>query len=285
MINNIPSIYMRFPEGKGKALTFSYDDGMILDPRLIGILDKNNLKATFKINSGIFYDSDKIPEKYSIYRRMTKEKVIETYANTPHEVAIHGFTHSFLETLPSAAVVHEVLHDRERLEALFGKIIRGMAYPYGTYNDNVIEALRACGILYARTVRSTGTFDIPTDWLRLPATCHHADPRLMELAEKFTKMETKRHSQLFYVWGHSYEFGEADNWNVIEEFAEYMSGRDDIWYATNIEIFEYIEDFKRLIYSADCSIVRNPTNRTLYFSLNNVPNVIAIKPGETLKLY
>ena len=45
---------------------------------------------------------------------------------------------------------------------------------------------------------------------------------------------------MFYLWGHSYEFDENDNRDVIEKFAEFVGGRDDIWYATNIEIYDYV---------------------------------------------
>lgn len=37
--------------GKKKALTFSYDDGVTQDVRLIEMFNKYNLKATFNLNS------------------------------------------------------------------------------------------------------------------------------------------------------------------------------------------------------------------------------------------
>ena len=37
--------------GKMKAVTFSYDDGVTQDIRLIELLNKYNLKATFNLNS------------------------------------------------------------------------------------------------------------------------------------------------------------------------------------------------------------------------------------------
>lgn len=42
------SILMRFPEGKCKALTLSYDDGIRQDRRLLEIInDRKNLVADF----------------------------------------------------------------------------------------------------------------------------------------------------------------------------------------------------------------------------------------------
>ena len=82
-------------------------------------------------------------------------------------------------------IAYEVLADRDNLEKLFGKIVRGFAYPYGTYSDEAIDTLRTCGIAYARTVVSTHNFEIPNDWLCLHPTCHHDDPKLDELCDRF----------------------------------------------------------------------------------------------------
>ena len=275
--------YMRFPEGKVKALTLSYDDAVEQDIRFIDILNSHGLKCTFNINSGLYAPEGTVYPEGQIHRRMTEAQATKLYTNSGHEVAVHAYTHPFLENLTPSAVAIEILRDRETLEAQFGGVVRGMAYPYGTYSDSVVEVLKNCGIVYARTTKSTEKFDIPTDWLRLPATCHHTNKRLMELAKAFAETEYIRTPKLFYLWGHTYEFEDSNNWNVIEEFAEYIGGRDDIWYATNIEIYEYIDDYKRLIFSADGKRVKNPTARTLYLATSK--NTFTVAPNETVDLF
>ena len=282
-ITTTPSIFVRFPEGRAKVLTFSYDDGFIHDERLLKLFDKYNFKATFNISTGKYWPEDKDYRDDWIWNYYKKSEASAAYGNTVHEIGVHGFSHPFLETLPPASIAHEVLNDREQLEEQFGTIIRGMAYPKGSFSDKVVDVLKSCGIVYARTVKSSYNFDLPKDWLRLSSTCHHNDPKLMELANKFVDMKIRFHSQMFYLWGHSYEFIQKDNWNVIEEFAEFMSGREDeIWYATNIEIYEYLEDFNHLIFSADLTRVKNPTARKLWFSLDS--KLVSIEPGETKKI-
>ena len=86
---------------------------------------------------------------------------------------------------------------------------------------------------------------------------------------------------MFYVWGHAYEFVRDDNWHIIEEFAEKVGGKEDIWYATNMEIWEYTENFKRLVFSLDERYVYNPTAQTMYFLLNR--KLYAVAPGQTVK--
>lgn len=273
-------ILMRFPEGKKKAVTLSYDDGVEQDIRLIEIMRKNGLKGTFNLNSGCFAPEGRVYPKGTIHRRMTKAQCVSLYKENGMEAAVHGLTHPWLEKLPEVICTYEILQDRMNLEKEFETIVRGMAYPFGTYNDSVVETLKKCGIAYARTTISTENFGMPEDWLRMPATCHHNNPRLMELAKKFTETEVLNNPVLFYLWGHSYEFEADDNWNVIEEFAEYMGNREDIWYATNLEIYDYAAAFKQLIFSADGSMVYNPTEKELYFQTEANAKCICVKPGE-----
>lgn len=276
------SIFMRFPGGKSKALTLSYDDGVAQDIRLIEIMKKHGLKGTFNINSGLYApEGTTNPEGKG---RMSKSKCQEVYLNSGMEVAVHGLTHPYLEQLPENLCTYEVLQDRKNLEADFGYMIRGMAYPFGTTSDSVVASLKQCGIAYSRTTVSTEKFTIPTDWLRLPATCHHRNPRLMELARNFVDNAFLRGPGLFYLWGHSYEFDQNlpdNNWGIIEEFAEFMGNREDIWYATNIEIYDYIQAYNQLIFSMDYTKVYNPTCTTLYFK--TAKGEYQVKPGETVQ--
>lgn len=271
--------FLRFPGFKYKAVTFSYDDGGIFDKRLVQILDKHGLKGTFNLNSGLFGDE--------VARRLTKEEILELFQDSVHEVAIHGKKHRSLADAPMAMATDDVIADRVALEKLFDRIVTGMAYPFGTYNDEVVQMLQACGVEYARTIRSTEKFDIPTDWLRMPATCHHKNPRLMELAREFVDLTRPNHpwnqcARLFYVWGHSYEFNDNDNWHIIEEFAQFIGGREDIWYATNMEICKYVKAYDQLQFSALGDRVYNPTDRDVY--MRYFGKDVLVKAGQTVKL-
>lgn len=276
------SIFMRFPVGRAKALTLSYDDGVQQDIRLVDIMNKYGLKGTFNLNSGLYAAEGTVYPKGTIHRRMTEAQIKETFISSGQEVAVHALTHPFLEQLPSNLVVSEIIKDRENLEKQFGTIVRGMAYPFGTYSDTVVAALQACGIAYSRTVISTNDFRIPEDWLRLTATCHHNSPELKSLSKKFVEDKVTRAPYLFYLWGHSYEFESNDNWNVIEEFASFMGNRDDIWYATNIEIYDYIDAYNRLIFSTDGNRVMNPSCTNVFFEYDG--STIEIKAGAMIEI-
>jgi hypothetical protein len=269
---------MRFPGGRAKALTLSYDDGVFEDYRLIDIMTRHGLKGTFNINGGLFGQA---PAK-AHRERLTVEQTLALYLPSGNELALHGFTHPHMEEEPQDHLIYEVVQDRISLESKTGTIVRGMAYPFGTTSEAVVSALRAAGVAYARNVTSTHRFDLPSDWLRMPATCHHNDSKLTALCDAFLTMNRRPMDpcQLFYLWGHSYEFSFGDTtWHIIEQFAEKMGGHEDIWYATNIEICDYVRAYGQLRTSVDGKIVYNPTATTLYFNYGSTPVVLA--PGET----
>ena len=274
---------MKLKDGKSKVLTLSYDDGVVQDIRLIGILDKYGLKGTFNINTGRYLPEEKQRERF--YGRMKLSEAQALYKNSGHEVAVHSLTHPFLETLKKPQVLVEILEDRKNIEAQYGTLARGMAYPQGTYNNMVVDALEACGICYSRTTKATENFKFPENWLTLHPTCHHKNPKLMELAKKFVEEKPRYIAQnwMFYLWGHSYEFDQDlpdNNWGIIEEFAAYTGGKEDIWYATNIEIYDYIKAYEALQVSVDETIIHNPTTTDLWF--HHKGEIHCIKGGETL---
>lgn len=270
------NVYLLFPDGKPKALTFSYDDGVRDDIRLVDIFKSHGLFGTFNVNSGQFGARDSL---------LTADEVKNLYLPAGQELACHALTHPWLEKLPDDMALFEVLEDRKRLEALSGEIIRGMAYPYGTYSERTVELLGAAGIAYCRTTVSTNDFRLPADWLKLTATCHHNGEKLFEHAEKFVNATPSDHEHgwLFYVWGHSYEFPRDNNWDRIEKFAEQVSGKADVWYATNMQIYTYITAFRALQFSLNGGRVYNPSATPVWFSCAGKTYCVAA--GETVCLF
>jgi peptidoglycan/xylan/chitin deacetylase (PgdA/CDA1 family) len=276
-------MFMKLKDGKSKVLTLSYDDGVVQDIRLIGLMNKHGIKGTFNINTGCYFPEDK-ERMPSSHMRMRLSEAMDLYIGSGQEVAVHSLGHPYLEKMKPADVMREILEDRKNIEQQYGTLARGMAYPYGTYNDMVVEVLGLCGICYSRTVKSTRKFDFPENWLTLHPTCHHNDPKLMELAREFAdgKPLNALVCQMFYLWGHSYEFDNNDNWKVIEEFVEYVAGREDIWYATNIEIYDYVKAYERLQVSVDHAIVHNPSDIDVWFFEKG--ETYCVKAGQTLRL-
>jgi hypothetical protein len=212
--------------------------------------------------------------------RISPDEIPALYAG--HEVACHTVTHPTIARCPLPETAEEVLEDRRRLEAWTGCPVRGMSYPNGSVSREIENLLPSCGIRYARVVGSSDGFGLPEIPYRWQATCHH-NHRLMELGEQFLGLFKRQYLYLMYVWGHSYEFDDRNNWDLIEDFCRMMGGKEDIWYCTNIEFMDAMDDFARLRFSADNSFVSNPSARDCWISVNDGAPV-AIPGGSTVKL-
>lgn len=210
---------------------------------------------------------------------MNAAEIPELYKG--HEVAVHSLTHPFLDNLPAEEIIHEIWEDRKNIEKWFGYPVRGMAYPFGTYNQTVLGVLETLGIEYSRTVKQHENFSLPENFLEWHPTCHHVNPKLFDLAKDFIQNKPGNLS-LFYVWGHSYEFDVDENWELIEEFSKLISNKEDIWYATNIEIVDYLKALKNLKLSADKKLVYNPTAISLWLEVDG--KVVEVKSGELVKI-
>ena len=225
---------------KMKAVTFSYDDGVTQDKRLIEIFNRYGLKGTFNINSELLGKDGCLTYggKSVSHNKVSPDEVQELYKG--HEIAVHTLTHPHLPALSDEEIIRQVEKDRENLSRLAGYEVVGMAYPGGGVNfdlrvADIIE--KNTGVKYARTTVHTFGFDIQRDLLVFNPTVHHNDTkRCMELIDKFLALEPET-PQLLYIWGHSYEFDFCDNWDFAEEMCKKLSGKPDIFYGTNRECF------------------------------------------------
>ena len=226
-----------FPGNKHKAITFSFDDGVTQDRRLVQLFNKYGLKCTFNINSASLGKEGVCNyRKWSVPHNIIDPNEV-AYLYKGHEVAVHTVHHPDLTILSEKEIIDEVEEDRKCLEKLVNYPIVGMAYPFGTVNEKVVETIKNHSpIQYSRTILATYNFDLQKDLLTFNPTVHCMDFINLEmLARKF--VETKyEEDQIFYIWGHAYEFDFEDTWDRFEEILKYLSNRDDIFYGTNKEV-------------------------------------------------
>ena len=282
--------FLRFPGGKPKAVTLSYDDGWRSDLRLVEIINRYGIKCTFNINSGMM-------GKHEQSLALTADEIQKYILDAGHEVAVHGHKHMAPGLARPIDAIQDVLNCRLKLEKLYGRIIRGMAYPdvgigffqNGANYDNIRSYLQDLGIVYARvTSKDNCSFRLPDDWFAWRPTAHHDNPQLTEYVDKFLALHpdapetycASRYPRIFYLWGHSHEFADHSNWDLLDNFCEKISGQDDTWYATNIEVYEYVHAYDSLVFSADATRVYNPTLMTVWFCTDK--HLYSIEPGQTL---
>ena len=279
--------YLRFPGGKAKAITLSYDDGSRDDIKFLEIINKYGLKCTFNL----------VGKDIESERHLSNAFIQENMLGKGHEVANHGYFHRAQNKIRSIEGIRDIIDCRIALERSLGIIIRGMAYPDcaiepivepNTYN-RIQGYLGELGIVYARNCTGDNDkFGLPDNWLNWLPTAHHNNPQIMDYIDKFINLDVnsqyiaRRTPKLFYMWGHSFEFECRHNWDHLENLCQKLSGHDDVWYATNIEIYDYVQAYNSLVYSADGTRVYNPTLYTIWFDVDKTP--YTIKPGETLNI-
>lgn len=227
-------------EGKRKAVTFSYDDGVEQDIRLIDLFDKYGVKCTFNLNSGMFgvKGDDVRKGVYIRADRLKKEDIRNVYKN--HEIAAHTLTHPDLTGMSDREIIRQVEEDRIRLSELAGKEVRGLAYPGGgiNYNNRVAQLIRKyTGIQYARTTVNTDSFNRQRNLYTIRPNVYHVMnmKRLFQMGEKFLSLDSEE-DQILYIWGHSFEFDIGNTWGQFEDFLKMISGHKDIFYGTNSQV-------------------------------------------------
>lgn len=261
-----------FPGGVTRAVTFSYDDGTICDRKLVELFNKYNVKATFHLNSG------KFGMMHSWGEYIDEEEIEELYDG--HEVSAHAYTHPYFSHLTNNQMLREFLDDKRTLERLCHYPVRGMSYPFGEFFDEMIDVAKAVGLEYSRTVESTRNFNLPTDFMHWNPTCHHNDAA--SLLADFNHAPNWRTLSLFYIWGHSFEFDAENTWDKMEEFLKEISSYDNVWFATNIEIKDYLVAMRSIISDVDGKTLYNPSATTVYLKYKG--EILTVKAGQTLRL-
>lgn len=268
-----------YPEGKYKALILSYDDGTIEDLDLVGLLDKNNLKGTFNLNSAYLgtirgwpqQNGDTIFQKY-----VPKDSLNQIYTN--HEIAVHGAYHKDFINITKNEILEEVQTDLKVLKELTGREVTSMAYPFGNTNDTIAKFISSTKITNARTVNDTYGFDLPNEFLIWNPTCH--DSKVQEYFDKYLKLNESKLS-LFYVWGHSWEFKDKKRWDAMVEFCNRVGQEKGIWSVGTGEYSEYLKALDKVEF--DNGEIFNPKdNLTIWIKLSD--EIKKLEPGKRIKI-
>lgn len=274
-----------FPQGRKKAFTLSSDDGVTQDGRLTSLMKTYGIKGTFFLNSGLMGERDWLvqPGINASHYKYRAEEITEIYDG--FEIAVHTMTHPDLTRVPTAMAAWEISENKRHLESLVKHPIQGMSYPFGTYNNEVENTAKLCGIAYSRTVDTTGTFSLPDNFLLWNPTCHYCDSQRTALAQKFLKPVTAEEYQtplLYYVWGHAYQLDAYQDWEAIEKFFSLIGGHEEIWYADNMEICAYMQAVNNLIYSSCGTYITNPSSLDVWMQIDK--KTYHIPSGKTISV-
>lgn len=268
-----------YPNGNYKALILSYDDGTIEDLELVDLLNKNNLKGTFSLNSAYLGATRGWPQENgdTIYQKyVPKDSLNQIYTN--HEIAVHGALHKDFIKITENEILEEIQTDLKVLKELTGRDITSMAYPFGNTNDAIAKIVSTTQITNARTIDDTYTFDLPSNLLTWNPTCH--DSKVLEYAETYLNINASKLS-LFYAWGHSWEFKDKERWEAMVQFCNRIGQEKEIWSVGTGEYSEYLKALNYVEISDE--EIYNPTdNQTVWIRLSD--EIERLESGQRIEI-
>ena len=234
-----------------KYFAWSFDDGLEQDKRIIPILKKYGMGATFHLNSGMFGDktyegrignlgmtempADQYESKkthllpYVPHFRIPAEELKEVYAG--FEIASHTVNHVNLAKCSEEERLRQIRDDKKALSELFGQEVTGFAYPYGAGAKVSKDALQKAGIRYARLALSNPTYRFPEEPLAMPLSCWHVSSKAFQRINEFISLKPEKEDLFFLMFAHGYEFDfgtKESNWEKFEKICRLVSGQKDI---------------------------------------------------------
>lgn len=239
-----------------KYFCWNIDDGLEQDKRIVEILRRNGMGATFNLNSGMFgqkqmigrignYGIKNVPLaeykngfhflKYHESFRIPADEIKQVYQG--FEIASHGFQHKNLKKLTDTEANECISKDVSKLSEIFGKEIKGFAYPYGAYSEQTEAFLENAGIRYARTVSKADNFSMPKDLYHIQITGWHFDKDIMGKLNQFINAEDDK-DLFFLMFAHGYEFDfdtSESNWDKFKRICDMVANCENIICSSTAE--------------------------------------------------
>ena len=198
-----------------KVFLLSFDDGTVQDARLIQLLNKYSIPATFNLNTELENFIWEYEGKPVIRQKLSD--TVQQYRG--HEIASHSLHHYRLETLPPPQLRREVEEDCGNLRSIFGVQELGFAVPFTVCGEREIRILRKY-VRYIRLSEFADSFAPPADPYHIPIHGLYNEVDIREKIEAFARSELP--VSLFVMAGHSYELDMLDHWTYMEELLQYL---------------------------------------------------------------
>lgn len=271
-------VRLLYPYGKKKAFNVTYDDGVVQDIRFVKLLNQYQLKGTFNLNSSLLEkEFEWTHESGCVVKRLKTNDVRSLY--TGHEIASHTLTHPYMESLTKEEILYELSKDKDNLERIFCKEIKGFAVPFDYYSELIEMCVKECGFEYVRISEESYSFSPQNDFYKWRATIFHCDDKLKDLAQQF--IVTDDELALFQIVGHTYDLDVENKWNIIENVFEVISKQNDILPMTTIEIIDYLKAMNKV--EITNKYIQNNSDISLWFSIDNI--ICEIKSNEKFMMH
>ena len=151
-----------------KNITITFDDGFCsnLEAALPVMQELRCWSINYLVADRIGKTSDWEAVEGGEARPLMDEAQIRDWLAAGHWIGAHTCTHPRLSRIPRAQAKEEIRASKKKLEDRFGQPIEHFAYPFGDYDEEVVEMVREAGFRTACTM-DRGVNDRGMDPFRL----------------------------------------------------------------------------------------------------------------------
>lgn len=232
------------------VITTSWDDGHPLDIKLVELLNKYGINATFYIP---FSNPENKVMSFDQIKNITSF----------YEIGGHTLNHTYLNKLNELEAKKEINNCKAELEQLTGKEIKAFCFPGGKFSHRDIALIKEAGFIFGRTTRFFNT-KIKHESNLMHTTIHAYNHTYVNLLKHCTKrllfsdilyskafipfsanfvglsnQYLSNNTEVFHLWGHSWEIEKFNLWNQLEDLFKILSTIPDAQYMNNTECWEY----------------------------------------------
>lgn len=149
-------------------ITITFDDGFCsnLEAALPVMQELRCWSINYLVADRIGKTSDWEAVEGGEARPLMDEAQIRVWLAAGHWIGAHTCTHPRLSRIPRAQAKEEIRASKKKLEDRFGQPIEHFAYPFGDYDEEVVEMVREAGFRTACTM-DRGVNDRGMDPFRL----------------------------------------------------------------------------------------------------------------------
>lgn len=215
-------------------------------PRLLAILDRHNVPATFFVTG--------------VDSLIHPELIPEILKSGRNEIGIHGWIHEYPPGLDSADEEERLLDKAiARISSLTGQKPAGYRAPSWAFSAWTMDLIRKKGFVYDSSLGSSelpydilqhgqdsGVVELPIDWTLtetpyLGAEGHMPSPDLLFQLYKEEFDAAYREGTMFILTLHPYLGGHRAPMQHLDELITYMQSKPDVWFATGSQVAAYFK--------------------------------------------
>lgn len=252
-----------YPGGKPKAFNITYDDGVLQDLRFVELMNRYGLKGTFNLNSELMKTRFAWTHPNGMeVKRLDADTARWLYRG--HEIASHTRTHPYMHDLSEVEVMDQLGRDKADLEDILGVEVAGFAVPFDYYSPMIAECAKRCGFEYARMSEFSHSYTPCRDYWFWKTGFYHIEPGLEAFVDGF--FETADELAVCQIVGHSYDLDAENLWDTMEAILRRVSGAEDVWSCTNLELVRYLKAMDMAQIDGNC--VHNSSDMELWFEID-----------------